>query len=770
MPTPYEVLELKPNATAEEVRKAYKKLVLKHHPDKGGNRDIFEKVKKAYEELSHPEDSSASSSFSAPLFNFNFDINAYRAELELERRNKPPEPEHWRIKFLSKNKTFGRYAEHILSLLKSDINNPLVILDKLFDLYIESDSIFTRVSFWGYGRTHIPLVKELKKLLHHPDHSDPSAVMNIPEPLANVFSRIEKERVEFNPNGEFIELFNAFFAMYPIYLVFLNNTHQLKKQISLTVFDDVLAQTVFRLRTREFIYSTRYIHHFTPDDIDLIVHTGELTQAVNFIIHHIMDANDLDQFSYISNLAALTEQAPAVVIENIILPFTLNILQKGDPEKKYLNYPWVIVLKAIQVVNPIVVEKQILSLFISSQHLREDYHFCAGLVQIALRLGKVATEKYIFPLLVKLLDENKGKEYLYGNRRQLYLVAINKILHLVPPEMVLQLLAPKLGKYVEVEFGAYKEAYQLYARLLELEQEAEGEQKLKWTLIVNAVTPAFEEDTLDFNDYQLIVMPAEVIQIRSTHLIKSFSDPDKIYFSDSDHYSCDPRLSWLDSLSELPEEKVSAEFKNNIFEKLYAISSKNFTAAFVKTLHKYFRFGKDPNMFADLYERLFEKADFTSKRACLSPIEPALTEIAKYVDPQVLQTKLLPFVLSSSSPKIEKNSLLYQLLKNALARIDSQYVMQKVFPEFFYRIVKSKEFRGAEGEVDLLIPFISKLSYERSVQIKIQLIQAIEDHTLSQGPKLKFLHALLKHHQVLIREFKPPDIEHNPLPASGYVH
>ena len=44
----YKVLELTPDATDEEVKKAYRKLALKHHPDKVAT--LGDDVKKAAEE------------------------------------------------------------------------------------------------------------------------------------------------------------------------------------------------------------------------------------------------------------------------------------------------------------------------------------------------------------------------------------------------------------------------------------------------------------------------------------------------------------------------------------------------------------------------------------------------------------------------------------------------------------------------------------------------------------------------------------------------
>lgn len=55
MTDPYRVLGIKPNATEDEVKKAYKKMSMKHHPDRGGNHDDFVRVQQAYNQIKNPE-------------------------------------------------------------------------------------------------------------------------------------------------------------------------------------------------------------------------------------------------------------------------------------------------------------------------------------------------------------------------------------------------------------------------------------------------------------------------------------------------------------------------------------------------------------------------------------------------------------------------------------------------------------------------------------------------------------------------------------------
>lgn len=51
----YETLGLQPGATQEEIKKAYRKMAQKHHPDKGGDEAKFKEIKTAYEELTNPQ-------------------------------------------------------------------------------------------------------------------------------------------------------------------------------------------------------------------------------------------------------------------------------------------------------------------------------------------------------------------------------------------------------------------------------------------------------------------------------------------------------------------------------------------------------------------------------------------------------------------------------------------------------------------------------------------------------------------------------------------
>lgn len=50
----YDILGVSKNATFEEIKAKYKSLAQQHHPDKGGDPELFKEIKNAYEVLSDP--------------------------------------------------------------------------------------------------------------------------------------------------------------------------------------------------------------------------------------------------------------------------------------------------------------------------------------------------------------------------------------------------------------------------------------------------------------------------------------------------------------------------------------------------------------------------------------------------------------------------------------------------------------------------------------------------------------------------------------------
>ena len=55
MANAYETLGVPKGASDEEIKRAYRKLAAKHHPDRGGDTAKFQEIQSAYETLSDPQ-------------------------------------------------------------------------------------------------------------------------------------------------------------------------------------------------------------------------------------------------------------------------------------------------------------------------------------------------------------------------------------------------------------------------------------------------------------------------------------------------------------------------------------------------------------------------------------------------------------------------------------------------------------------------------------------------------------------------------------------
>lgn len=66
----YSILGVSKNASQDEIKKAYRKLAMQHHPDKGGSETKFKEISVAYDTLSNPQ-KRADYDNPQPQFRFN---------------------------------------------------------------------------------------------------------------------------------------------------------------------------------------------------------------------------------------------------------------------------------------------------------------------------------------------------------------------------------------------------------------------------------------------------------------------------------------------------------------------------------------------------------------------------------------------------------------------------------------------------------------------------------------------------------------------------
>jgi len=71
----YNILGVTKTASQADIKKAYRKLAMKNHPDRGGDEKLFQKISEAYDTLSDPEKRSA---YDNPQPQFRFDTGGFR--------------------------------------------------------------------------------------------------------------------------------------------------------------------------------------------------------------------------------------------------------------------------------------------------------------------------------------------------------------------------------------------------------------------------------------------------------------------------------------------------------------------------------------------------------------------------------------------------------------------------------------------------------------------------------------------------------------------
>ena len=96
----YQILGVNSDSSQEEIKRAYRSAAMKHHPDRGGNQDLFKKINNAYETLGDPNKraeydmmKNGGSQFRFTSSDFNFEdvfmnFNPFDAMFRRVKRNK----------------------------------------------------------------------------------------------------------------------------------------------------------------------------------------------------------------------------------------------------------------------------------------------------------------------------------------------------------------------------------------------------------------------------------------------------------------------------------------------------------------------------------------------------------------------------------------------------------------------------------------------------------------------------------------------------------
>ena len=75
--THYDTLGISESASADEIKKAYRKLANQHHPDKGGDTNRFQQIQSAYETLSNDQSRAQYDAERRGMGGFRFSVNGH---------------------------------------------------------------------------------------------------------------------------------------------------------------------------------------------------------------------------------------------------------------------------------------------------------------------------------------------------------------------------------------------------------------------------------------------------------------------------------------------------------------------------------------------------------------------------------------------------------------------------------------------------------------------------------------------------------------------
>ena len=162
---PYQILKVHPSAKLEEIKKAYRKLVKIHHPDKGGNAAVMLEVNSAWEILKKQHKDLNLNAFNNSEVNTQ---NTYKKETDNFSKSKDIKKWFQNI-YIPIDKLLGQIINPLSSQIKELSADPYdqLLMDS-FCLYLEkSKNKITKVKIIYTSLASPSIIRDFSLDLYH---------------------------------------------------------------------------------------------------------------------------------------------------------------------------------------------------------------------------------------------------------------------------------------------------------------------------------------------------------------------------------------------------------------------------------------------------------------------------------------------------------------------------------------------------------------------------------------------------------------------------
>jgi hypothetical protein len=766
MPSAYEILNLTPGATKQEIRSRYLQAVKLVHTDKGGNADDFNKVNNAYQELKTIHDANCSLQDDMSMSKLA-PVENYLALLTKQPSMSDPAEHYLSIyhDFVHKNKIFYQYAKQTLVCIDQQIIEPIIILKQLLSLYIDpSHSIWT---LFGKTRSHLTIAKKMKAaLVNALEQANKVCATEREKVQTQLLSHVERYEFhnalqyrkhqihhsgflralaftneitgDINPNGEFTELFNALLSAFPEYLACVPNC-KFKDSLQLTDLSSIYVEKMIKPAYQTLI--AKHDHLYSHDDLKLVTNTHGLNALLTKTLQKL-SAEPNALLANLKNLNKIAKRATALELETLLLPAMLTLL-KNDLNFTDLEEIFSILKRCIKsTINPAVIQS-IIPVLINSSMGRHIF-IIDSLTEIALLLGNKSTEISIFPTLIACSQNPnlhvKLKAY----------AALTTLL----PTVYSTLIESKLAQQMMDDHKKFPELatvlYELFAKITQSAHKTAhslSNNSLKILQIANQLSPYINQhyaqtfsrckagvsnkeiiQNCKYLKSQLIVLSAETLTVDILPLIMSRLTSKDI---DLQHAA----LDLLAPIASLPLEQVAIEQKQEILMLLIKLLSKEISVPVLNVLQHYLVFCQSPSVLGKLYWQIYPCCDFRDK-SCFHPINNAsldlLIELCKHPHDINLDGKLIYLFNLLESSQLNQRGL--EFFRAALEATHPDFAKELIFPATINALTHTNP-----DITELALDLIPLLSYEENMYFMHQILKSFDQNDLDKPAKTAVL-------------------------------